>query len=51
MHHRMRIESFEVSNGSQLTESHIHGDGNVGSVALAANRTFITAYKGHTNSN
>jgi WD40 repeat protein len=39
-----KIKSFDVSTGSQLVESQIHGDGQVGSIALAANGKFLATF-------
>ena len=39
-----KIKSFDVSTGSQLAESQVHGDGEVVSIALAANGKFLATY-------
>ena len=43
-----KIRSFDVSTGSQLAESHVHGDGEVVSIALAANGKFLTTFADHS---
>ena len=45
-----KIKCFDVSTGSQLAESQIlsDGDGNVKSIALATNGSFIATYSGRT---
>jgi WD40 repeat protein len=39
-----KIKSFDVSTGSQLAEFQVHGDGEVESIALAANGKFLATY-------
>jgi tricorn protease-like protein len=39
-----KIKSFDVSTGSQLAESQVHGNDNIVSIALAANGKFLATF-------
>jgi WD40 repeat protein len=43
-----KIKSFDVSTGSQLAELQVHGDGEVVSIALAANGKFLATFAGNS---